>query len=445
MQNSALDLDFPLVPGKVVTARFDGGSLTSDAGLLLVAQADLKIGLTERLASQIQDYRQQSKVKHSVLELFRERVFAICSGYEDCNDLDTMNDDPALRVACGKGVGPKDALGSQPTLSRFENSLDGRALHEVGKALAQVVIDQLPHNTRRVVLDVDASEDPCHGQQELEGFNGHYGSHCYLPHFLFVTAQDGRQRLLASVLRPGRAGTQDGLLGMLRIAVRMLRVRFPKVHITLRGDSAYGVAKVLSFCKTMQISYVLGIAGNKRLRTATAALERGVEARATELGGDVRTFTSFTYGAKSWVSDSRIVCKAETVFGMTNMRYVVTNKKGTPRAIYEYYCQRGDIENRIKELKLDLASGRTSCSRFWPNQFRLLLHTAAYVLMSVIQEAAAGTELQSAQAGTIRLKLLKIGARVVATCRRIRVHLPTHSPMQGVWNHVHKRLALQTC
>lgn len=444
MQNTSLDLLFPPVGRKEVAARFDGGSLTSDAGLLLVALADRRIGLTQRLAEQIRDMRQSSKVRHSVLDLIRERVFAISSGYEDCNDLNTMNSDPALLLSCGKGVGSSSVLGSQPTLSRFENSLTVSELMRLGEVLATVVIEQLPAGTTQVVLDIDASEDPCHGQQELELFNKFYDTHCYLPHFLFVTGQDGRQRLLAALLRPGTASAKKGLFGLLRIAIRLLRARFPKVHITLRGDSAYGDGKILSFCDEHRVSFVCGMPTNSRLRDLTQEVKSSVEARAKELGQDVRMFTTFMYKAGSWDAPRRIVCLAETVYGKTNMRYVVTDKLGDTQTVYEYYCGRGDVENRIKEMKLDMSSGRTSCPRFWANQFRLLLHAAAYILMSIIQEAAAGTQLHNAQAGTLRLRLLKIGARVVATTRRIRIHLPTACPMQDVWRHVYWKLTAQT-
>jgi hypothetical protein len=442
MQNSSLDLTFPLVSGKEVVARFDGGEVTSDAGLLLVARADRRLGLTDKLAAQIVDRRDPWKVAHSVGDLLRERIYGIAAGYEDANDLDTLGSDPALLVACGKRVKAEQALGSQPTISRFENSIDRKDLLCVSRALAGIVISQLPSDTKEVVLDVDATDDPCHGQQEFELFNGFYDEHCYIPLYLYVTGKDGRQRLLAALLRPGNASSKVGLFGLLRRAVELLRARFPKVRITLRADSGFGDGEVLSFCEAEGLSYVLGLSSNQRLRAFSSTVEEAVAARSQKRGADVRSYTAFHYAAKTWEHERRVICKAETVRGQLNVRYVVTDRASKPKAVYKFYCQRGDRENRIKEMKIDLASGRTSCHRFWANQFRLLLHTAASVLMSVLQEAVEGTRLQNAQAGTLRLKLIKIGARVQASCRRIWFHLPTSCPMQDVWSHVHQRLAV---
>ena len=308
-------------------------------------------------------------------------------------------------------------------------------------ALAEIVVGQLPADTKKVVLDVDATDDPCHGQQELECFNGFYDEHCYVPLYLYVTGQDGRQRLLAAMLRPGNASSKVGLFAMVRRAADLLRARFPKVLITLRADSGFGDGAVISFCEAEGISYVLGLSTNERLRAFSSTVDEAVVIRARKRGADVRTYTSFRYAAKSWERERRVICKAETVRGQLNTRYVVTDRASKPEKAYRFYCQRGDRENRIKEMKIDLASGRTSCHRFWANQFRLLLHTAASVLMSMLQEAAEGTRLQHAQARTLRLKLIKIGARVQASCRRIWFHLPTSCPMQDIWSHVHQRLA----
>lgn len=442
MQNSVSDDLFPLVPGKEVTARFDGGEVTSDAGLLLVAEADRKLGLTEKLAAQIVDRREPWKVAHRMIDLLRERVYAIAAGYEDANDLDGLGADPALLTACGKEPCGDGTLGSQPTISRFENSVDRKDLLCASMALAEMVMGQLPQNTKKVVLDVDATDDPCHGQQELECFNGFYDEHCYVPLLLYVTGQDRRQRLLAAMLRPGNASSKVGLFAMVRRAVGLLRARFPKIQITLRADSGFGDGEVLSFCEAEGISYVLGLSSNQRLRALSSSTEEAVLARSRKQGRDVRVHKALSYQANSWECERRVICKAETVRGQLNVRFAVTDRGSKAKAVYRFLCQRGDMENRIKEMKIDLASGRTSCHRFWANQFRLLLHTAASVLMSALQEAAEGTRLQNAQAGTLRLKLIKIGARVQSTCRRIWFQLPTSCPMQDVWSHVHQRLAV---
>jgi hypothetical protein len=441
MNDSTSPVSFPLLARKEICAQFDGGEMTSDAGLLFLAQADRKLRLTEQLAEEIWDPRDQSRVTHSIQDLLRERIFALCAGYEDANDLDTLKSDPALLLACGKNVGEGEALASQPTISRLENSISSKDLLNLGKALARVVIGQLPPTTRHVILDVDATADPCHGQQELELFNGYYDAHCYLPLLLHVTAEDGRQRLVSALLRPGTAGASVGLFGMLKRVIAHLRARFPQIGITLRADGGFGNADVLAFCEQQKLSYVLGVPGNKRLKALSAPIAEAVSAQEARLCEDTIAYTTLSYKASKWHCKHTLACKAETVRGKLNVRYVVHDRKDeSAEATYLFYCGRGDQENRIKELKLDLFSGRTSCHRFFANQFRLLLSAAAYVLFTVLQEALAESCWAGAQIGTLRLRLIKIGARVVRSCRRIRLHLPTSSPSQRLWRYLHQKL-----
>jgi hypothetical protein len=440
MSDSCTEVSFPAVGRQVVTGCFDGGAVTSDAGLLLVAQADRKLGLTKKLSEQILDRREAAKVVHPIEELLRERIYAISQGYEDANDLDTLGRDPALLLCCGKPL--DEPLGSQPTLSRFENGVDRKDLLCLGFTLAEIVIGQLPKKTRSVILDVDATDDPCHGEQEGERFNAYYDAHCYIPLYLHVTAHDARQRLLAALLRGGNATSKVGLFGLLRRAIRLLRDRFPEVKVTLRADAGFGDADVLAFCREEGISYVLALRSNPRLRAQTAALEERALGQAERTGEDVRLFTAFLYRAESWSQVERVVAKVETVRGELNVRYVLTSRRGqAPQSVYRFYCARGDRENRIKEMKNDLSAGRTSCHRFLANQFRLLLHHAAHLLICVLQEALAGTRLSSAQAGTLRLKLLKIGAQVQQSCRRVCFHLPASCPVQDLWRRLNQQLA----
>jgi hypothetical protein len=441
MNSSILPLSFPLLDRKQICANFDGGEMTSDAGLLFLAQADRKLRLIEQLADQIADPRDQSKVRHSLQDLLRERIFALAAGYEDANDLDTLKSDPALLLACGKPVGDGQALASQPTLSRLENTVDSKDLFCLANQLARIVIGQLPANTRTVVLDVDATVDPCHGQQEFELFNGYYDAHCYLPLLLHVTAEDGCQRLVSALLRPGTAGATVGLFGLLSRVIAHLRRRFPQIAITLRADGGFGNADVLAFCEQQKLSYVLGLPANSRLRDLSAKLEDTVAAFAAEIEEDAIGYAGASYQAGTWPSERKVVCKAETVAGKLNVRYVVHDRPTeTAEATYLYYCQRGNQENRIKEMKLDLFSGRTSCHRFLANQFRLLLSAAACVLLSVLQEALSGSGWAGSQIGTLRLRLIKVGARVVRRCRRICLHLPTSSPSQRLWRYLHAQL-----
>ena len=441
MNNSLPELVFPSVGNREIVARFDGGDLTSDAGVLLVAQADRKLGLTKAMAQVVVDRRQSSKVRHRFEEVLSERVYAIACGYEDANDLDRLKDDPALKVACGRRPHSQPALASQPTISRLENAVNSKDLLRMALAMGKRVIAQLPGDTREVVLDVDATDDPCHGQQEFEFFNGYYDNHCYLPLLLHVTGPDGKQRLLASLLRPGNASYKDGLFGMLGRAVVLLRDRFPQVRIILRADAGFGYADTLAFCESQKLSYVLGLRSNKRLSVLSTAVQIDTCLKYKWEGDGCVEYGEFEYKAGSWPHLRRVIVKAEITQCKLNPRYIVTNMKETPEQAYRYYCQRGDRENRIKELKLDLSSGRTSCHRFMANQLRLLMHTAACVLLYTLQEAAAGTQWVTAQAGTLRLRVLKVAARVVESCRKIWFHLASSYVDKRTWAHLNRRLS----
>ena len=440
MDDSLPELVFPSVGNRELVARFDGGDLTSDAGLLLLAQADRRIGLINAMSKVATDRRQFSKVRHGFGEILRERIYAIACGYEDANDLDRLKDDPALKVACGRRPHSQPALASQPTISRLENAVGNKDLLRMALAIAERVIAQLPADTTEVVLDVDATDDPCHGQQEFEFFNRYYDAHCYLPLLLYVTGPDRRQRLLASMLRPGNASYRDGLYGMLRRAVRLLRARFPQVRIILRADAGFGNADTLAFCEAQNLSYVLGLRHNNRLAVLSTSVQIDACLKYGWEGDGCVEYGEFKYKAGSWPHLRRTIVKAEITQGKLNPRYVVTNLEHGPEQVYLYYCERGDRENRIKELKLDLSSGRTSCHRFAANQLRLLLHTAACVLLYTLQEAAAGTPWVTAQAGTLRLRLIKVAARVVESCRKIWFHLASSYVDKRTWAHLNRRL-----
>jgi hypothetical protein len=450
MIDSIPSFDFPSVANKTVTARFDGGDITSNAGALLVSAADDRIGLTRAIAASIQDKRQTSKISHDLETLIKERVFAIACGYEDVNDLDCLRSDPALKVGCGRAPRSDADLASQPTISRLENSVSKKDLLRMGISLAEQVVARLPDNTKKVILDIDEMEDPCHGQQEFEIFNAHYDSHCYLPLLLFVTDETGRQRTMAVVLRSGKSGCR-GVRGLLKRAVKLIRARFPNIGIELRADGGYGNDQVLRCCDKLSIDYTLGLPGNKRLHHLSTATQMDVciKYSQTKYQPDhpvCREFAAIDYRAGSWDKSRRVIVKAEiteSAFGdvKLNPRFVVTNRDfKSPEAGYAHYCARGDIENRIKEFNLDVSGGRTSCHRFLANQFRVLMHAGACVLMNVIQEAAQTTSLVKAQMGTIRLRLLKIGARIVESTRRVWIHMSSSCPDQEVWGKVYEVL-----
>jgi hypothetical protein len=441
MVNSTLDLIFPAVGGKEVVSRNDGGDITSDAGLLLVSLADKKLGLTTSMCDAITDHRDQSKVVHSIMEMASERIYAICQNYEDANDLNTLRHDPALKTVCNSLPKTGEALASQPTISRFENMPGIRDLVVMAKSMAERVICQLPPDTHKVIIDVDPTEDPCHGQQQFEFFNGHYGCHCYLPVHIHITGDDGRQRIIGSVLRPGNSGPTKALYSSLRIAIRLVRQRMPDARIILRADSAFGVCEVLDFCEDMGIDYCLGMKGNNVLHDLSASLQMDACLKYKWEGNGCREYGRVSYKAGSWRHTRRVVVKAEITQGELNPRFVVTNLENlSDEKSYEFYCGRGEQENRIKEMKLDLLSGRTSCHSFLANQFRLLLHTAACMLMGVLQESLEGTRFVKVQIGTLRTRLLKVGARVVETARKIWFHLPSSFPQQEAWRQMHAAL-----
>jgi hypothetical protein len=435
-------LAFPAVRNKPVAAEFDGGDLSSDAGVLLLRQAEQATGIVAALAAALPDARQPGKVKHAFKDLIAARVFAIGMGYEDANDLDTLRYDPALKLACERLPVTGDPLPSQPSFSRLENSIGKRDLIRASIALGRAIVAQLPDDTAEVILDVDATPDPCHGQQEFEEFNAHYDTHCYLPLLLHLTAQDGQKRLVAAVLRRGNAGSCRGLFALLRGAVDLLRERFPNLRITLRADSGFGNARVIRFCTHCGLDFVLGLAKNSRVQTLSTPVQMDAALKYAWAGDGCREWGEFQYKAHTWKAKQRVVVKAEITRGELNPRYVVTNvSAGSPEDIYTYYCARGDQENRIKEFKLDLGGGRTSCHRFLANQFRLLLHVAACALLATMQRALRGTQWAGAQMQTLRLRLLKVAARVVETTRRVWLHLPTSFPEQGVWSLLWQRLS----
>jgi len=451
MIDSPLTLDFPAVHGRRVTAVCDGGDVTSDAGVLLVKQADARLGLTARLADGMRDGREQGKIDHTLPDLLRARVFGIALGYEDCNDFDRLGSDPGFKIACDRLPASGHDLASQPTLSRFENARTPGDLVRMGEALMETAVGRLARGTRRVVIDVDPTDDPCHGQQQLAFFNGFYDEHCFLPLQVTVQGDGGRQWPTAALLRSGKAGPTVGLASLLRPLVRAIRRHCPHARIELRADSAFGCDAVLRLCHALDVDYTLGLKSNAVLGRLTDCVKVRLEAQVAEAraaapddphaGDGLRLYQLFPYQAGPWDGWERVVLRAEWTQGTYNPRFIVTNRRDlTGREAYEHYCGRGECENRIKEFKLDLAGGRTSCHRFLANQARLLFHLAAALLLAVIQEALAGTQYATAQIGTLRTRLLKVGAKVVQTCRRIWVHLPTSFPAQDVWRRLCQRL-----
>lgn len=441
MSSLQIALDFPAVHGKDVVAQFDGGDVTSDAGLLLLKEVDDRLGLTRAIFEGIEDKRQQSKVVHPLEEMIRARVYAICQGYPDCNDMDALRFDPGLLVSCGV-LPSRRALPSQPTLSRLDNMPTAKELRQMRVDLTRAILRDVPKETRGVIIEIDGTDSACHGAQELALFNGYYDKRCYVPLLVHLVEPSGRRRLLMVVLRPGRAGAAKGATGILREAFKLVRERLGKrVEIVVRADSGFGSAKVINFLVSEKVYFVLGLPANNVVTGLAERVHMRAAVQYWFKGNGLRVFDSFQYAAKTWGQEHRVVVKVEITQGELNPRYVVTNMKHlTPQAIYEFYCERGDQENGIKEFKLDLAGDTTSCHDYLANQFRVFLHTAAYALMEGTRGLLAGTDWSKLQAGTLRLRLFKVSARVVESHRKIWFHLPTSYPYQAYWQHIVKKL-----
>jgi hypothetical protein len=435
MTECSTDLTLFPLSQKPVTIRSDGGALTSDAGVLLLRQLDERLGLTRRLAGCVLDRREQGKVRHDVLALLRQRIYQIACGYEDCNDADHLRADPALKLAVGRAPTEAD-LASQPTLSRLENAVGWRECWRIGEALLECYRQRhrkLPPT--RIILDIDATDDETHGHQQLAFFHGYYNEHCYLPLLVFAQAEgEGEQELIGALLRPGNVHGGRRAMALLKAIVRRLRQAFPECVIELRADSALALPKVYEGCEKLGIPYTISLPKNERLIEMAQPWMTDAQAIYAETGEPAQVFGEFVYAAHTWSQERRVICKAEVMGKGDNPRFVVSNRIDLePEAHYRFYCQRGDPENRIKELKLDLKADRLSCHRFWANQFRLLLHAAAYVLMQAMRAALAGTEFARAQVSTLRLRLLKVGARVRESVRRVLVQLPSAYPWAYLW------------
>lgn len=483
--------------GKAVEVAFDGGDLTSDGGLLLLGQLERRIGLSARLCAAVGDRRQPGKVRHSLSELFRARIGAIAVGYPDCNDLNPLRIDPALRLFSGQRLWAKKSasgangsggnrseanrvLAGQSTLCRFENGMTRRQVYRLALELARATIEQLPIRTEQVVIEFDSTDDPCHGQQQFEGFNAYYREHCFMPLLCHLAVKDQkggvRRWQLPVLLRPGRVHGTVGVRAVLKRVVALLRERFPAIQIIVRADSGFGSNEVLCACERLEVDYVIGLPQNTALHRESRHQQMQTCLRYTRERDHWRLmarspakwrppcdalecveYGSIYHRADSWPKVRRVVVKSAITHNLAgeaalNPRFVVTslvpihlNAAGRlwkADEVYRFYCQRGDQENRIKEWKLDLEGGRTSCHRFLANQFRLLLHGAALLLLNLLQ-----SHLDPQQAfgrtsvGTFRASLLKVAARITVTCRRIRIQLPSAFPYQETWRLLHLAMA----
>jgi len=426
--------EFQPLQRRRVEVNFQGGDITSDGGVLLLRQVDHRLGLSEAVARALDDPRRQASCVHEGISLLKQRLYALALGYEDLNDHQQLRVDLAIQTA----VECSGVLASSATLCRWENRADREAAWQMHEVLVEQFIASFQRAPKKLILDFDATDDAVHGKQEGRFFHGYYDHYCFLPLYVFC-----REQLLVSYLRPSNIDGAKHAWAILALLVKRLRQVWPKVRIIFRGDSGFCRWRMLSWCERHAVGYIVGIAQNTRLN---ALIQPYLDAAAEQVAGSgnkVRWFTDLHYAAQSWTHPRRVIAKIEYTDKGPNPRYVVTNLEGEAPALYErLYCARGDMENRIKEQQLDLFADRTSCQRWWPNQFRLLLSSLAYTLLEALRRLALqGTELANAYVGTLRLKLLKIGAVVMKNTRRIRLLLSSACPYQELFFHVAAKLA----
>jgi hypothetical protein len=421
------------VAGKPVYVTFDAGRLTSDGGVLVLAEVERRLGVAERLARCLEDPRAPERVRHGLAEMIRFRALLIAAGYEDANDCDALRADPAFKMAVGR-LPERDAdLCSQPTMCRLENLPGPIALKRMMAAMVELFCDSFEDVPRRLVLDIDDTEDRVHGGQQLALFHAHYDSRCFLPIHIYE-ATTGKP--VAVILRPGKTPGGAEVALVLRHVVKAIRARWPRVDILVRGDSHYARHEAMTWCEHNRVGYVFGLAGNQVLLARVADLaEDAALGRIAGEGDKVRRYGEFRYAARSWQVERRVIGRIEASPQGSDSRFIITNLKGAPRWLYESVdCQRGQAENLIKAHKLHLASDRTSCTSATANQFRLLIHTAAYWLLHTLRGLAPKTSFwRDAQFDTIRIALIKVAARVTELKTRIKVALPTCYPHQQSW------------
>lgn len=424
---------FPCCKKRKVEGEFSGGSVTSDGGILLLRAADNHLGLTREVARVLEDPREPRKLQHRLEALLQQRVYGIALGYEDLNDHITLRHDPAWQTA----VGEEQVLSSSSTLCRFESWSSREAAVEIHRILLKKFIKSHKYPPKELILDFDATDVLVYGNQDGKFYHGFYRHHCFLP--LYVTCGDW---VLVSYLRRSNIDAAKHSRAILSLLVKELRRVWPKVRIIFRADSGFCRHHLFSWCERKGVDYIVGIARNNRLEGCSEPLLDAAEEQYETSGEKQRLFSEFQYGAESWSKERRVIVKAEVNSRGRNPRFVVTTLSGDPQKLYDkLYCARGDMENRIKQ-QLEMFSDRTSCQRWWPNQFRILLSTIAYTLVHAIRSLGLqGTQFARAQVGTIRLKLLKIGTIVLRNTRRVRFLFSSAFPYQHEFFLVARRLA----
>jgi len=443
VQDTHKRVSFASILGKSVEATFDGGTLTSDSGALLLRAVEPHVGVVAELVKALTDRRHPSYVNHSLEDLVKQRVFQIACGYEDANDCNDLRRDPGFKAACDRLPISGEDLASQPTMSRLENGVRRSELYRMAQALADVFIASYERPPEFVVLDIDDTEDEVHGDQQLALFNTYYDARCFLPLHIYE-GQTGK--LITALLRPGARPTGPQIVSILKRLIAHLRQAWPHVEFFLRGDGHFSCPEVHDFCDANRVYFALGQGGNNRLSPLGDPLMKQVRTRYQETGEPVQLFGTFHYQAGTWARPRRIIHKAEiTASGQENARFVVTNLESSqPSFIYKtIYCARGQMENFIKNHKTFLHSDRTSCHTFEANQFRLFLHSAAYILVHrLAHQGLQGTPWMNKQFNTLQNRLLKVAGRVCELKTKIKFHLPTSFPLKHLYDKILYQLSL---
>ncbi len=418
-------------------AAFDGGKLTSDGGLIWLANADEQLGnLCEKIASHVPEWRKGSSVRHSLVRLIRQRVFQIACGYEDQNDSDTLRSDPLLKLVCGSLPHTDRDLASQPTISRLENAPDARACLRMAEALGELYLRERSKGgvPSRILLDFDATDDPAHGEQEGAYYHGYYRERILHPLLVF----DGDTgQLLTALLRAGNTHASRGALSILKRVVRRLREAWGEgLHIEIRADAGFAVPEIYDYCEKEGIGYTIGLISNPKLEEIAKDLLERAERESEEREGEkVRLVSDASYQAGTWECARRVIYKAEVLEKGTNTRFVVTSRSDEPpEKLYDWYVRRGEAEGWIKDFKLAIKADRLSCHRFFANQFRLILHAAAYWLLDALRTKLVEVGVRRMQLDTLRLMLIKIGGRVRQLLTKVRLHLASGHPGQRLWH-----------
>ncbi len=432
---------FPAVGRKKVTAAFDGGRMTSDGGVMLLAAAERCLGVAGRLAGLIADPRNPLFVTHSVADILRARILAIACGYEDADDLDKLRTDPGFKLACGRLPDTGRDLCSQPTMSRWENAPDLRCVIALSYAMIDLYCASYDRPPKAVTLDIDDTVDVVHGHQQLALFNAHYDERCFLPIHVYETATS---RPVAMLLRPGKTPSGPEVRGHVRRLVRRIRTHWPDTKLTIRGDGHYARPELMAWCEANAVQYIFGLPGNAVLSRLVETNADDVCVRRAEAQAPVlRRYAEARYGARSWKCERRVAARIEASTQGLDIRFVVTSiASGSAEWLYDtLYCARGQAENLIKLHKSQLASDRTSCRSPLANQVRLVLHTAAYWLMLTVRDAIPRQRaLATAEFATLRVRLLKIAARVTETATRVRIAFAAACPEAALFRGIARSL-----